>query len=85
MITKTMSTTLVLQLRTTYENNRHAVIGPNNVGKTYYMLKILEKICNKRPIHITTRSPNQYLNFKTSIGIKPMDRSSGSVVISMIF
>ena len=43
----------------TYENHRHVVIGPSNVGKTYYMLKILEKIGNKRPIHIITRSPNQ--------------------------
>ena len=25
----------------TYENHRHIVIGPSNVGKTYYMLKIL--------------------------------------------
>ena len=27
----------------TLENHRHVVIGPSNVGKTYYMLKILEK------------------------------------------
>ena len=27
----------------TYENHRHVVIGPSNVGKTYYMLKILKK------------------------------------------
>ena len=26
-----------------YENHRHVVIGPSNVGKTYYMLKTLEK------------------------------------------
>ena len=39
----------------TYENHRHVVIGPSNVGKTFYMLKILEKIDNKRPIHIITR------------------------------
>ena len=38
----------------TYENHRHVVIGPSNVGKTYYMLKILEGIGNKRPIHIIT-------------------------------
>ena len=43
----------------TYENHRHVVIGPSNVGKTYYMLKVLEKKGNKRPIHIITRSPNQ--------------------------
>ena len=27
----------------TYENRRPVIIGPSNVGKTYYMLKILEK------------------------------------------
>ena len=27
----------------TYGNHRHVVIGPSNVGKTYYMLKILAK------------------------------------------
>ena len=31
----------------TYENHRHVVIGRSNVGKTYYMLKILEKIVEK--------------------------------------
>ena len=35
----------------TYENHRHVFIGPSNVGKTFYMLKVLEKI-DKRPIHI---------------------------------
>ena len=43
-----------------YENHRHVIIGPSNGGKTYYMLKVLEKLGNKRPIHIITRSPNQY-------------------------
>ena len=65
----------------TYENHRHVMIGPSNVGKTYYMLKILEKIDNKRPIHIITRSPNQYPNYKTSTEIKPMNKYKGSVVI----
>ena len=65
----------------TYENHRHVVIGPSNVGKTYYMLKILEKIGNKRPIHIITRSPNQYPNYKTSTDIKPINKYKGSVVI----
>ena len=27
----------------TYENHRHAIFGPSNVGKTYYMLKNLKK------------------------------------------
>ena len=27
----------------TYENHRHVVIGPSNVGKTFYMLNVLEK------------------------------------------
>ena len=65
----------------TYENYRHVVIGPSNVGKTYYMLKILEEIDNKRPIHRITRSPNQYPNCKTSNEIKPINKYSGSVVI----
>ena len=65
----------------TYENHRHVIIGPSNVGKTYYMPKILEKIGNKRPIHIITRSPNQYPNYKTSNEIKPINKYKGSVVI----
>ena len=47
-----------------YENHANVVIDPKNVGKTYYMLKILEKTGNTRPIHIITRSPNQYPNYK---------------------
>ena len=65
----------------TYENHRHVIIGPSNVGKTYYMLKILEKIDNKRPIHIITRSPNQYPNYKTNNENKPINKNKGSVVI----
>ena len=64
-----------------YENHRCVVIGPSNVGKTYYMLKVLEKIGNKRPIHIITRSPNQYPNYKTTTEIKPINKYKGSVVI----
>ena len=65
----------------THENHRHVIIGPSNVGKTYYMLKILEKLGNKRPIHIITRSPNQYPNYKTSNEIKPINKYKGSIVI----
>ena len=65
----------------TYENHCHVIIGPSNVGKTYYMLKILEKIGNKRPNHIITRSPNQYPNYKTIDEIKPINKYKGSVVI----
>ena len=65
----------------TYENHLHVVIGPSNVGKTYYMLKVLEKIGDKRPIHIITRSPNQYHNYKTSNEIKSINKYKGSVVI----
>ena len=61
----------------TYENHRHVVIGPSNVGKTCYMLKILEKIDNQRTIHIITRSPNQYPNYKTSNEIKPINKYKG--------
>ena len=65
----------------TYENHRHVIIGPSNVGKTFCMLKVLEKISNKRPIHIITRSPNQYPNYKTSNEIKPIIKYKGSIVI----
>ena len=65
----------------TYENRANVIIGPRNVGKTYFMLKVLEKIGNKRPIHIITRSPNQYPNHKTSNEIKPINKYKGSVVI----
>ena len=64
-----------------YENHACVIIGPRNVGKTYYMLKKLEKIGDKRPIHIITRSPNQYPNYKTSNEIKPINEYKGSVVI----
>ena len=65
----------------TCENHRHVIIGPSNVGKTFYMLKVLEKIGNQRPIHIITRSPNQYHKYKTSNEIKPLNIYKGSVVI----
>ena len=65
----------------TYENHAFVVIGPRNVGKTYYMLKVLEKIGKKRPIHIITRSRNQYPNYKTSTEIKPINKYKGSVVV----
>ena len=45
------------------------------------MLKVLEKIGNKRPINIITRSPNQYPNYKTSNEIKPINKYRGSVKI----
>ena len=64
-----------------YENQANVIIGARNVGKTYYMLKVLEKIGNKRPIHIITRSPNQYPNYKTSTEIKPINKYKGSVVV----
>ena len=50
-------------------------------GKTFYMLKVLEKTDNQRPIHIITRSPNQYPNYKTSNEIKPINKYKGSIVI----
>ena len=65
----------------TYENRANVIIGPRNVGKTFYKLKILEKIGNKRPFHKITRSPNQYSNYKTSTQIKPINKYKGSVVI----
>ena len=65
----------------TYENRANVIIGPRNVGKTHYMLKVLEKISNERPLHIITRSPNQYPNYKTSNEIKPINKYKGSIVI----
>ena len=65
----------------TFENRANVVIGPRNVGKTYCMLKILEKIVNQRPIPIIIRSPNQYPNYKTSNEVKPKNEYRGSVVI----
>ena len=65
----------------TYDNHAYVIIGPRNVRKTYYMLKVLQKIGNKRPIHIITRSPNQYPDYKTSNEIKPINKYKGSVVI----
>ena len=64
----------------TYENHRHVVISPSNVGKTFYMLKKLEKRGNKSLINIITRSPNQYTNYKTSNKIKPIHKYKGSVI-----
>ena len=45
------------------------------------MLKMLEKIGNQKPIHIITRSPNKFPNYKTSNEIKPINKDKGSVVI----
>ena len=64
-----------------FENRANVVIGPRNVGKIYYMLKVLEKIGNQRPIEIITRSPNHHPNYKTSNEIKSINKYKGSVVI----
>ena len=64
-----------------FENHPYIVIGPSGAGKTHYIPKILEKIGNKKPIHIITRSPNQYPNYKTSNEIKPINKYKGLVVI----
>ena len=45
------------------------------------MLEKLEKVGNKRPTKIITRSPNRYPNFKKSIDIKLLNKNEGSVVI----
>ena len=41
---------------------------------------MLEKVGQKRPIHIITRPPKQYPIYKTSNEIKPMNKYKGSVV-----
>ena len=53
----------------------------DNVSKTYYMLKKLEKIGNQRPIHIIIRSLNRNPNYKTNNEIKPININKGSVLI----
>ena len=67
------------------ENLAKFVIGPRNFGKTFYMLKMLEKLDNKRPIQMITRSPNQCPNYKTSTKIKPINKYKGSVYFLMTF
>ena len=64
----------------TFENYACVVIGPRNVGKTHYILKILEKIGDQIPIRIITPSPNQYPIYKTSTEIKLQNKYKGSVV-----
>ena len=64
-----------------YRIHAYVVIGPRNVSKTDYMLRMLEKIGSKRSIHIITRSPNQYSIYKTSNEIKTISIYKGSVVI----
>ena len=65
----------------TFECFFHIIIGPRKVGKTFYTLKILEILSNKRPIPLNTRSFNQNPNYKTSTENKPIDKYKGSVVI----
>ena len=64
-----------------YENHAYVVIDTRNVGKTYRMLKVIEKLGNKRRIHITTRPSHQYPIYKTSNEIKPINKYKMSVVI----
>ena len=49
--------------------------------KRFTCSKYLKKKGNKRPIHIITRSPNQYPSYKTSTEIKSINKYKGSVVI----
>ena len=67
----------------TYENCANVVIGLRNVGKTYYILKVLEKLGNKRPINIITRSANQYPNYKTTTEIRPKINTKDQLLFSM--
>ena len=64
-----------------YDNHACVVIGPRNVGKTYYILKILGKIGDKRPIKHEARSHNQYPVYKASNEIISMNKNKSSVVI----
>ena len=42
---------------------------------------MFEKKGSQRPIHMITRSPNQYPNYETSNKTKPINKYKGSVVI----
>ena len=65
----------------TYGNHACVVIGRRNVGKTYYVLKMLEKRGNKKLIYIITRTPIQYPNYKTKNENKPINKYKSSVVL----
>ena len=64
-----------------HENHAYIITGPRNVGETYYRLEKLKEIGNKRPVHIITRSPNQYPNYKTSNENKTINKNKRSIVI----
>ena len=49
------------------------------------MLKKFVKIGKERPIHIITRSPNQYPNYETRNDIKAIDKNKGVWFILTIF
>ena len=42
---------------------------------------MFEKIGNKRPIHLITKSPKQYPSYKASSEIKPINKYKRSVVV----
>ena len=75
---KTIATTLMKQHMKITET---LLLDKVTAIKTNSMLKIFFKKLYKRPIHIITRSPNQYSNYKTSIEIKPIDVYRRSVMI----
>ena len=57
-----------------------SLLAQATLVKRFTCSKYLKKN-NKRPIHIITRSPNQYPNYKTSKENKPKNKFKGSVVI----
>ena len=67
-----------------HENHAYVVVGARNVGKIYYMLKKLKKIGNERPIHIITRSLNQYPNYKTTNEINPIKNTKDRLLFLTI-
>ena len=56
------------------------LLAQETLVKLITFSKYSKKKGNKRPIHIITRSPNQYPNYKTSNEIKPINKNKGSVV-----
>ena len=63
-----------------YGNHCRVIIETSNVGETYYLLKTLEKkqqktYSYKKLVGSLIQNPN----YNTSIEIKPIDKSKGSV------
>ena len=64
----------------TYENQAYVVIGPRNVGKTYYMLRMLEKQVTKDQF-IQKLDPPIKIRIKKQVMKLGKKKYKGSVVV----